>query len=230
MRAKVWVVAVVAVGLIAAGCGSGGGTSSAADDPATTASTTAKRVIYRKCSSYKGVKPQTCISHTGFLCNGYTIDMRPKDCFTAAQNRARAKVAKAKAAAAAKARAKAAARAKEARAKAAARARARAAAIAAANAWHRGYTQQDGNIYWKWIKGSSCEDYATNGCWHVGVITRDGCPSYVAVHANEYAGKAIINELLDNQGYGIPAKTARIFELDADQAGVTAGDVQIDCS
>jgi hypothetical protein len=28
----------------------------------------------------------------------------------------------------------------------------------------------------------------------------------VAVHANEYSGGTIINELLDNQGYGIPPK------------------------
>lgn len=129
-------------------------------------------------------------------------------------------------AAAAKARRAAAARARE-----AARARAEAARIAAANAWHTGYYQQDENVYWKWVNGGSCQDFAQYGCWHVAVITRDGCSSYVAVNANEYQGGAIVNQLLDNQGYGIPAKTRRIFELDSDSSGnATAGDVTIDCS
>jgi len=65
----------------------------------------------------------------------------------------------------------------------------------------------------------------------VVVITRDGCPSYVAVNANEYsAGGSIVNSLLDNQGYGIPAETTRVFELDADPNGATASEVHIDCS
>jgi hypothetical protein len=117
------------------------------------------------------------------------------------------------------------------RARAEARARVRAARIAAANAWHQGYYQQDDNVYWKWAQGSSCADYAVNGCWHVQVVTRDGCPSYVAVNANEYQGGTIINQLLDNQGFGIPPKTPRMFELLADgSGGSTADDVLIDCS
>lgn len=160
---------------------------------------------------YPGVKPQTCISNTGSACNTYVLAFKPHDCLTATQLRNRVRVLKAKALAAA------------------ARAKAQAAAIAAANAWHQGYFQQNENVYWKWVNGESCKDYAQNGCWHVEVITRNGCPSYVAVNANEYAGGAIINSLLDNQGYGIPPKTPRVFELDADQSGVTAGNVSIDC-
>src|SRR5581483_4179744 len=129
------------------------------------------------------------------------------------------------------ARAAAAQRAAAARAAAAQRAAAaEAARIAAANAWHAGYYQQDANVYWRWDNGASCQDFAQSGCWHVEVITRDGCPTYVAVNANEYSGATIVNALLDNQGYGIPPRTPRIFELDADQAGITAGDVTVDCS
>jgi hypothetical protein len=128
----------------------------------------------------------------------------------------------------ARARAKAACLARE---RPAARARARAAYIAAANRWHRGYYQQDGNVFWRWRNGLSCEDYALNGCWHVEVITRYGCGSYVAVNANEYRRGAIVNQLLDNQGYGIPPKTPRIFELDSDaESETTAGDITIECS
>ena len=146
----------------------------------------------------------------------------------AAANRVRAAAtAKAEAKAAAARRARAAARAKAA-AQAAAAERAR---IAAENAWHQGYIQQDDNVYWKWQNSGSCQSFAEYGCWHVVVITRDGCASYVAVNANEYSsGGAIINSLLDNQGYGIPPKTSRVFELDADQSGRKAGDVHIDCS
>ena len=86
-------------------------------------------------------------------------------------------------------------------------------------------------MYWRWVNGGSCQDFAQDGCWHVEVITRDGCPSYVAVNANEYSTSGtIINSLLDNQGYGIPPKTKRLFELDADSNGDKAGNVSIDCS
>jgi hypothetical protein len=97
--------------------------------------------------------------------------------------------------------------------------------------WSSGYEQQDANVYWKWVEGRRCRSYAQHGCWHVAVITADGCPNYVAVQANEYSGSAIINELLDNQGYGIPPLTERIFELDASQAGATtAGNVSVECT
>jgi hypothetical protein len=105
-----------------------------------------------------------------------------------------------------------------------------AAYVAAANRWHLGYVQQDGNVYWQWRNGSSCQEFAQSGCWHVAVITRFGCSSYVGVNANEYQGSSIIGQLLDNQGYGIPPKTVRIFELDADTSSVTANDVSIDCT
>ena len=155
----------------------------------------------------------------GFACSGYTRSARPDDCFTSAQLRARAatKLAQARAAAAR-------------RRAAVAAAKLRAAEVAAANAWHQGYQQQDENVYWKWIAGRSCQEFATNGCWHVAVITRDGCSGYVAVNANEYQNGSIINSLLDNQGFGIPPQTERVFELDADVNGVTANDVTIDCT
>jgi hypothetical protein len=113
----------------------------------------------------------------------------------------------------AKARARARAAAAAAKRAAAERA-AHAAYVRAANAWHAGYYQQNYNVYWKWADTGNCADYVTGGCWHVKVITRYGCSNYVEVDANEYHGNTIIDQLLDNQAYGIPAKTPRIFELD----------------
>jgi hypothetical protein len=202
-----------------------GGNNDNAAAPVSADSTTAATTTTasRSCATYKGVKPQTCISKTGFACSGYDKTAKPVDCFTPAQRRARAALARARAIAAAKlARRRAAA--------AAQAAKARAAEVAAANAWHAGYQAQDANVYWKTVSGGSCQSYASHGCWHVAVITRDGCSSYVAVNANEYQGTTIINQLLDNQGFGIPAKTQRLFELDADADGVTMQDVQIDCT
>jgi hypothetical protein len=92
----------------------------------------------------------------------------------------------------------------------------------AASAWHRGYEKQDDNVYWRSVNGGRCHDSAQNGCWHVAVITRNGCSSYVAVNANEYRGRTIVNQLLDNQSFGIPPKTVRVFELDAIAATDTA--------
>jgi hypothetical protein len=198
--------------------------------------------VTHKCSFYptSQPKPQTCMSHTDALCSSYSFVTKPADCLSVAQlvvqNKVRKRVAarervraKKRAAAAKRAAARAKVAARRAAARAAAQAKARAAAVAAANAWHAGYNEQSGSVFWKWQNGGSCADYAQYGCWHVVVITKYGCPSYVAVNANEYQHGAIINQLLDNQGYGIPAKTPRVFELDADAGNVTANDVSIDC-
>lgn len=188
------------------------------------------------CSFYPKSKPrpQTCISSLAAPCLDYDLASKPPDCLSTAQAAAQKKAAKHAAARARVAARRAAARAraadKRAAARAAARATARAAAIAAANAWHQGYNEQSGAVFWKWENGASCADYAQYGCWHVVVITKYGCPSYVAVNANEYQGSSIVGQLLANQGYGIPSKTPRVFELDADTgASVTANDVTIDC-
>ena len=145
---------------------------------------------------------------------------------TRAQVKAAA-VAKAKAARHARVVAQRAAAARRAAAKRAAAEQA--AQIAAENAWHKGYNQQDENVYWKWDHSRSCEDYVTR-CWHVDVITDIGCTSYVAVNANQYDGTAIVDQLLANQGYGIPPRTERVFELDSQSSGNQAGDVSVDCN
>jgi len=106
---------------------------------------------------------------------------------------------------------------------------ARQARIAAENAWHQGYNQQDYNVYWKWLDGHGCAEYALDGCWNVEVITRDGCPTYLGVEANEYQGNAVVGDLLGNNGTGIPPKTPAIIELDADASSDTANNVKIEC-
>jgi hypothetical protein len=106
----------------------------------------------------------------------------------------------------------------------------RRARIAAANAWHQGYYQQDGNVFWRWRNGLSCTEYAAGGCWHVEVVTRNGCQSYVTVHANEYQNGAMVKGLRDNQVFGIPPEMPRIFELDSDVTGqATANNVRVEC-
>lgn len=189
-----------------------------------------------KCSYYPKSKPrpQTCISAlAGAACLSYNKGSKPADCLSISQAAAQKRAAKRAAArarvAAKRAAVKARAAARRAARRAAAEAKARAAAIAAANAWHKGYHEQSGSVFWKWSNSGSCADYAQNGCWHVVVITKFGCPSYVAVNANEYQGKSIVGQLLANQGYGIPPKTPRRFELDADTGNVTAGDVTVNC-
>jgi hypothetical protein len=121
-------------------------------------------------------------------------------------------------------------------AKARVAARARRAYLRRVNTWHRGYFpvqtdtyDTDPGAYAKWIRTGSCQDFAEYGCWHVEVIVRDGCPSYVGVEANEYRGNAVVSDLLDNNGTGLPPKTRVIFELDATQAGTTANDLKVQC-
>jgi zinc-ribbon domain len=200
---------------------------------ASTGSKNAGTPAVHKCSYYpkSEPRPQTCISSLANApCLDYNKGSKPNDCLSTAQVAAQ-KRAKKRAVARAKAEAKAAAvAAKRAAARAKRIAKERAAARAAANAWHRGYHEQSGSVFWKWSNSGSCRDYAQYGCWQVVVITKYGCPRYVAVNANEYQHGAIIGQLLDNQGYGIPPKTPRVFELDADTGGnVTAGNVSIDC-
>jgi hypothetical protein len=108
---------------------------------------------------------------------------------------------------------------------------ARAAYVRAANAWHRGYYQQDSNVFYKWRNDLGCADYALSGCWRIEVITRNGCPTYVGVNANEYQGGSVVGQLLDNNGNGIPPRTSALFELDANaNGGSTARELTIDCS
>jgi hypothetical protein len=225
------VLSVAVVASLASGGGSQETAVAAGTVPASSTPTTTTLATVRKCSTYKGAtKPQTCLSKTGSSCDSYGRSGRPNDCLSAVQLRAAIARKKARAIAVAKAKKSQALASARARAKAAAAAKAQAAAEAAANAWHSGYYQQDENVYWKWLNGRSCVEFASNGCWHVEVITRDGCSSYVAVEANEYQGSSIVGSLLDNQGFGIPPETSRVFELDADMDGVTANDVQITCT
>jgi hypothetical protein len=179
----------------------------------------------------KPVPPKRVTDAAGISCLKSAVDFarrcpsNPAFGKTAAQLRAEAR-AKAKAkAAAAKARAAAARRARVAAAK---RAAAHAAYVAQANAWHKGFFKQDESVYWRWTH-RSCEEFATDGCWHVEVITRDGCQSYLGVEANEYQGSSIVGDLLDNNGNGVPPKTSVVFELDAAASGDTASDVKITC-
>jgi hypothetical protein len=58
---------------------------------------------------------------------------------------------------------------------------------------------------------------------------RDGCQSYVGVEANEYLGNAVVNDLLDNNGTGVPPKTPVVFELDASQDDTTLNDLKVQC-
>jgi hypothetical protein len=116
------------------------------------------------------------------------------------------------------------------KASAKARARAHAAYVAAANRWHRGYAQQNYNVFWKPVRGRLCAASAPYGCWHIQVITRAGCPTHAAVVANEYDGKTIVGSLIANNPVGIPAKTPAVFELDSDRPKAPrAGDVKIEC-
>ena len=81
-----------------------------------------------------------------------------------------------------------------------------------------------------WVVPDELWERTENGCWHVEVITRYGCQSYVGVEANEYQGSSIVGDLLDNNGNGIPPKTPIMFELDADAGGnLTADDVHVTC-
>lgn len=125
--ASAFVAAIVLLFVVAVIAGASGGThpstTSAAEDVSTTAHTTPTSAP-RSCASYKGAKPQSCISRMGFACSGYSGAAKPNDCFTATQLRARAaaRVVQARAAAV--------------RRKAAiAAAKVHAAEVAAANAW-----------------------------------------------------------------------------------------------
>jgi hypothetical protein len=138
----------------------------------------------------------------------------------------------------AKARAEAKRRAAEAR-RQAARTAAHEAYVQSQNAWHQGYYampvdtygESDPGGYAKFVEGIPCEEYAGEyGCWHVEVIVRDGCQSYVGVQANEYLGGAVVNDLLANNGTGIPPKTPVRFELDASQPDVTLNDLKVQCN
>lgn len=96
--------------------------------------------------------------------------------------------------------------------------------------WRKGYPNYDSETAYRLVT-RPCAGYATNGCWHVQVISRYGCPNYVAVEANEYQNRTIIGSLLDNNANGIPAETPIMFELTSNGDGPsTANDIEVTCT
>jgi hypothetical protein len=122
--------------------------------------------------------------------------------------------------------------ARKAAARRAARAQAYEAALerAAKEPWHHGYTEdwtgiEYGNdlpnVYWKWLSGYSCADYALNGCWKIEVVTRNGCPNSLSVELQELRGGTQVGTLYGSSG-SLSPQTPAIVEIDADSGDATA--------
>lgn len=112
---------------------------------------------------------------------------------------------------------------------------------AAKEPWHQGYTiyadtqdwanYQLPSIYWKWDR-TSCADYATNGCWDVEVITRNGCSTGVSVELAEMQGSTQVDTLYGSSG-PVGPETPTIIELDAlsgDASGMQGEVSSITCN
>jgi hypothetical protein len=78
------------------------------------------------------------------------------------------------------------------------------------------------------VDGRGCADYALQGCWHIEVITDQGC-SLLTVEANEMSGGTVVGNVIANQS-NLPPKTPVLLELDADtDQSVTASAPTITC-
>lgn len=108
--------------------------------------------------------------------------------------------------------------------------------------WHQGYipywtgvaSYSLPTIYWRW-KSGGCASYETE-CWHVDVITRQGCPTYLGVQANVYdhRGGSVVDNILGNDGNGVPPLTPAAVEMDDPNVttydpSLVADDVTIQC-
>lgn len=118
--------------------------------------------------------------------------------------------------------------------RAAARARAYAAALrrAAHEPWHAGYTPYWGDvngnqipdIYYKFIPSAqiTCVQYATNGCWQVQVITRNGCDDLSGELGVLNSKNTQVETLYGSTG-AVSAYSRAVLEFDAD-SGSAAGE------
>lgn len=234
--AAVYPVLVSAVVLVLAGCGGGGAASPST--VATAAGATAcdnsgfyvenkiskdKSTIY-DCRFAHGLPK--CVTYSGNIASDATeeVQLLFSNAINAQKPTCLGWVALAKARLARIAAQKAAA-------KQAARASAYLAALArsAKEPWHAGYSAYAGditgyqlpNIYWKWLSGVSCAQYAMNGCWQIEVITRNGCPTGVSVEFSEVQDGTQVGTLYASSG-ALPPQTPAQIEIDADNGNAAA--------
>jgi hypothetical protein len=95
-------------------------------------------------------------------------------------------------------------------------------------AWHRGYAPwladvqrlQLPNEWFHFLSSStySCGEFASDGCWKVEVITRDGCSTGLFIELGEMAGNTQIGTVYGDGG-AIGPKTRAVIEIDADTRG-----------
>lgn len=128
---------------------------------------------------------------------------------------------------------------KRAAARAAARLRAYTAALRRAShePWHAGYTPYWGdvtgekvpNVYWKWIPPAqiSCVSYATNGCWQIQVVTRDGCSSDLSGELGVLDSSGAQIETLYGDAGAVSPLSTTVLEFDADSGNAQGAKGQV---
>lgn len=99
-------------------------------------------------------------------------------------------------------------------------------------AWHAGFAAdysgigayQLPNIYYRFVNHpSSCAAYATNGCWKIEVVTRNGCPTALSIQMGEEESNGTqVGTAYGNTGSLYPRERA-VIEIDATQSQAPQG-------
>lgn len=106
--------------------------------------------------------------------------------------------------------------------------------IAAEDTWAppEGFTywRDDGTVAWRWVEGLDCPSYS-DGCWHVDVVTRDGCPDGVYVSLNKLnADETVVGYTNDTLPVLEAGQVGRLTLTASSDDGEVSGRVaEIDC-
>jgi hypothetical protein len=101
--------------------------------------------------------------------------------------------------------------------------------------WHDGFTAWNGNafayqaptIYYRWLNDRACPQYDQDGCYHVEIVTRNGCSGVDVTISETPSQSASSPQIGSVDGYtdGLQAQQPAIIEIDADQADAKYGQV-----
>jgi len=97
--------------------------------------------------------------------------------------------------------------------------------------WYpKGYKEwsEDSSLAWRWSSGGSCQ--LGDSCWHVKVISKDGCPSSLYVEMNELDSGGNVVDYTNATVSGIGAGQTAILELSTYNSNSSTGQLtKISC-
>jgi hypothetical protein len=103
-------------------------------------------------------------------------------------------------------------------------------ALAADKPWYpKGYTEFSDGLAWQWVANPSCPDYASEGCWQMDAISRDGCPDSLYGEITILQGDVAVDYTNDAISGIAPGERARLTFVSTTSGQQTGRLSKLDC-